>query len=91
MKAVKRDQSVSMHDFLEGNARRYEEIKHLRDRVTFVGSSYARASYTVRLDDETRPLTDNDLVVLCDRGNGCFGGAVESRFGDDVRVDVYTD
>jgi hypothetical protein len=92
VKAVKHDQNVSMHEFLEGNARRYEEIEHLRDRVTYDGSSYARSSYRVRLDDETRLLTDHDLVVLCDQGNACFGGAVESsRFGDDVRVDVYTD
>jgi len=76
---------------LQANADRYEEIKHLRDRVEIAGSSYARASYRVRLDDVTRELSDQDLIVLCDRGNACFGGHVGFRSHDSVAVDVYTD
>ena len=76
---------------LKANADRFEEIKHLGDRVERTGSHYARTSYRVKLDDETRKLSDHDLVVLCDDGNACFGGHVGSRFGDAVAVDVYTD
>ncbi|MFG3639099.1 hypothetical protein ACGF3C_02345 [Micromonospora sp. NPDC047762] len=76
---------------LKANAERYEEIKHLRDRVETAGSSYARASYRVHLDEATRDLSDQDLIVLCDRGNACFGGHVGFRSRDSVAVDVYTD
>jgi hypothetical protein len=88
---VRRDSSLSMHDYLEANAKRYQEIKHLADRVKFVSSGYAHKMLTVRLDDETKVLSDLDLVVLCDGGNACFGGAVGARFGESVSVEVYTD
>lgn len=76
---------------LRRNAERYAEIEHLRDRITDRKSGYAHCDYTVRLDDETRRLTNDDLVLLCDQGNACFGGHVNHRFGDFASVTVYTD
>jgi hypothetical protein len=71
-------------------AERYSEIKHLADRVKRTATSYARNTYRVRLDDETRALTNDDLLLLCDGGNACFGGNVR-RLGDSASVDIYTD
>jgi len=76
---------------LKANAEWYEANKGLAEnRVKFVRSGYAHAIYSVVLDDQTRPLTDHDLVVLCDRGNACFGGSVR-RGINTATVEVYTD
>jgi hypothetical protein len=76
---------------LRRNAERFEEIKHLMDRVTWIGASYARQRYTVKLDEATSKLSDHDLIVLCDDGNACFGGEVGTRSGGSAPVAVYTD
>ncbi|MFG2165536.1 hypothetical protein [Micromonospora chersina] len=76
---------------LRRNAERYEEIKHLGDRACHSTSRYAETVYEVVMDDETRKLSDHDLIVLCDRGNACFGGAIRSPRGRTVTVAVYTD
>ncbi|MEU4779247.1 hypothetical protein [Micromonospora sp. NPDC023633] len=77
--------------FLRRNTERYEEIKHLSNRVSRTATRYAEAIYEVVMDDETRALSDHDLVVLCDDGNACFGGAVRSPRDRTVTVAVYTD
>lgn len=83
------DEAFAAH--LRNKALRYEEIKHLGDRVESLGASHARACYQVKLDEDTEDLSDKDLIILCDRGNGCFGGHVHTRGGDSVLVDIYTD
>jgi len=81
-----------MQSFLEGNFARYQEIKHLREgRVRRTSTGYAHVVYAVVVDDETRQLSNKDLVILCDEGNACFGGKVRSRSGEEATVEVYTD
>lgn len=79
-----------MAAFLRANADRYRQIEHLRERVEPAGSSYGRTSYRVVLDSASHGLSDNDLIVLCDQGNACFGGRVE-RGATHAIVDVFTD
>lgn len=76
---------------LRRNAERFEEIKHLVNRVTRISNGYARTTYNVVLDEETSKLSDHDLIVLCDDGNACFGGNVGIRSGGSAPVAVYTD
>lgn len=81
-----------MAAFQRGNFERYQEIKHLREgRVRRTGGGYAHTLYAVVIDDETRALSNDDLVILCDEGNACFGGVVRSRAGKEATVEVYTD
>jgi hypothetical protein len=76
---------------LAANAERYKQIKHLGDRVNRTATRYAETVYEVVMDEATSTLSDHDLIVLCDGGNACFGGAIRSPRGRTVTVAVYTD
>ena len=62
-------------------------------RVDVVNSAYGRRNHRVMLsaDDELRELNDEDLKILCDSGNVCYGGEVTSRSEDVAHVSIYTD
>ena len=80
-----------MEEKLRRNADRYAQIKHLSNRVERESTGYAHVIYKVRQDDEVRALSSQDLILLADGGNACFGGKVLSRAGEHARVEVYTD
>lgn len=59
-------------------------------------SGYGQNTIVARLTPGEQALTDAQLVVLADHGNGCFGGRVERQHGlrterTYAQIVVYTD
>ena len=68
-----------MSKFEEAMARRgvrYDAIKHLRDKFEWTRrSNYAQFEFTATTTDpEARSLSADDVALLADHGNLCFGG-----------------
>lgn len=68
-----------MSKFEEAMARRgvrYDAIKHLRDKFEWARrSNYAQFEFTATTTDpEARSLSADDVALLADGGNLCFGG-----------------
>jgi len=77
-------------DELAKNVRkRYEEVKHLESLIQIESVSHGYASTTYR---GTCPegITEEDLAIILDRGNLCFGGHCEIRNGHFVCT-IYED
>lgn len=74
----------------EERRQRYEQIKHLRNEmIRSVSPQYGRTIYKGILKPEWK-LSDLDILLVCDRGNTCFGGTVE-RTTDSFKAEVYVD
>lgn len=70
------------------NAERWKEIgSRRRDLVESLGPSVGRANYRCKTAPDLSP---NDLAILCDEGNVCFGAVVDIA-GDTARVTIWTD
>lgn len=61
---------------MKRNSVRYEAIKHLRSKFEWTRrSSYAKFEFTATTTDpEARSLSAEDVALLADYGNLCFGG-----------------
>ena len=61
---------------MKRNSIRYNEIKHLWGKFEWKRrSNYAQFEYTATTTDpEARSLSADDVALLADRGNLCFGG-----------------
>ena len=69
---------------------RYEEIKHLADKMSIKRTpAYAHTKCSGELIEDVE-LSNLDILLLCDRGNTCFGGEVY-RYGKTFTASVYTD
>lgn len=67
------------------NAESYKAISHLRNKDHVdIGStpSYGKTNFSGTLNsDEARALTNQQILLIADRGSLCFGGSI-SRHGD---------
>lgn len=61
----------------------YNEIKD-KAKVKYVGSSYANRKYEVINNPDG--LTDDELALICDGGNLCFGYRMEGGY-----IVIHTD
>ncbi|MDQ7790051.1 MAG: hypothetical protein RDU41_08365, partial [Clostridia bacterium] len=68
--------------------KRYEQLNKDSIRIQSTTPRFAHTVYTGELLD--KDLTELDILLLCDRGNTCFGGVVE-RDGTRFVATVYTD
>ena len=61
---------------MKRNSIRYNEIKHLCGKFEWKRrSNYAQFEYTATTTDpEARSLSAEDVAILADHGNLCFGG-----------------
>ena len=61
---------------IKRNSIRYNAIKHLRCKFKWTRRpSYAKFEYTATTTDpEARSLSAEDVAILADYGNLCFGG-----------------
>lgn len=61
---------------MKRNSIRYDAIKHLRGKFEWMRRpSYAKFEYTATTTDpEARSLSAEDVALLADHGNLCFGG-----------------
>ena len=61
---------------MKRNSIRYNAIKHLRSKFEWTRrASYAKLEYTATTTDpEARSLSAEDVALLADHGNLCFGG-----------------
>ena len=61
---------------MKRNSIRYNEIKHLSGKFEWTRhNSYAKFEYTATTTDhEARSLSADDVALLADHGNLCFGG-----------------
>lgn len=67
---------------------RYEAIKgRRRELVEAMGPTVGAAHYWCRTSLDLSP---EDLAILCDQGNVCFGAIVDI-VGDSARVTIWTD
>ncbi len=71
---------------------RYEQLASLHEQIPRGWSEVGRKVFELQTSEDTRlaGLSDWDLLLLCDGGNGCYGGRVE-RMPLKTRVVVYTD
>jgi hypothetical protein len=72
---------------------RYMELGGDTTRAKIITGSamhYHRNSYTVTVPS-TMEFTLLDILVLCDRGDTCFGGYVVDKGDRNFTVGVYTD
>lgn len=62
----------------KANVRYFEQIKHLRSKVHISFSTYpqyARTTFSGELlSEEAQALTADEILLLMDQGNLCFGG-----------------
>lgn len=76
------------------NMSEYEKIKHLRSKehMDFTGkASYACHEFSgTLLSDEAKALSNDQILLLMDTGNLCFGGKIR-RNGDRFFGKYYTD
>ena len=68
---------------------RYNEIKHMRGIISKVSPQYGQTCYYGNLGEYT--LTKEDIAILCDEGNVCFGASVEINSNKDFYCIIYTD
>ena len=61
----------------------YNEIKD-KAKVKWISSGYAKAVYQVISNPEN--LTNDQLALICDRGNLCFGYRMTGN-----QITIYTD
>ena len=61
---------------MKRNSTRYNAIKHLANKFEWTRRpSYAKFEYTATTTDtEARSLSAEDVAILADHGNLCFGG-----------------
>lgn len=61
---------------IKRNSVRYDAIKHLRDKFEWTRRyNYAQFAFTATTTDpEARSLSAEDVAILADHGNLCFGG-----------------
>lgn len=66
----------SFEENMKRNSVRYNAIKHLRSKFEWTRrSSYAKFEFTATTTDpEARSLSAEDVALLADDGNLCFGG-----------------
>ena len=82
---------------MKRNSIRYDAIKHLRGKFEWTRrTSYAKFEYTATTTDpEARSLSAEDVAILADHGNLCFGGrGFNKREAGDKTIFygvVYTD
>jgi hypothetical protein len=83
------------HSIGERRRRRYEEIKDCPKTIKILGSSVGYASTVYVGEVYNEELSDEDILILCDKGNTCFGGVVSRGKDSQGRVTfkakVYTD
>lgn len=76
------------------NRSEYEKIKHLRtkEHMEYTGQScYAHNKFRGKLiSDEAKQLTNDQILLIMDSGNLCFGGEI-SRSGDNFSGRYNTD
>ena len=83
------------HSIGERRRKRYEEIKDCPKTIKILSSyvGYASRKYVGEVYNED--LSDEDILILCDKGNTCFGGVVSRGKDSQGRVTfeakVYTD
>lgn len=69
-------------------AARYEQIKERRrEIVQALGPTVGASHYRCKVVPD---LTPEDLAILCDEGNCCFGAVVVIS-GDTAKVTIWTD
>ena len=69
---------------------RYGQLKHYRNQVVKnITPMYGMTKYSVRVP-EGLALSPEDLAILCDDGNTCFGATVDFH-GREGIVTIFTD
>lgn len=71
---------------------RHKEIQHLRESMEIKKSpQYGKNTFTGKLNsDEARALSEEDIALIADHGNLCFGGNC-TKSGDTFTGCYYTD
>ena len=71
---------------------RYKEIQHLSPSMEIKKeSTYGRNNFRGTLKtDELKALSEEDITLICDHGNLCFGGNC-TKSGDTFTGCYYTD
>jgi hypothetical protein len=61
----------------ERRQKRFEELKPWREKIIReVNPQYGKTVYRGRIPEGCPILTDEDIAIVCDSGNCCFGGSV---------------
>lgn len=83
------------HSIGERRRKRYEELKDCPKTIKILSSSVGYTSRTYVGEVYNEDLSDEDILILCDKGNTCFGGVVWRSKDSQGRVTfeakVYTD
>lgn len=68
----------------------FKRLKYLRPQIIKnVNPMYGMTKYSVRVPEGVA-LSDEDIAIICDDGNTCFGASVD-RSGREAIVTIFTD
>ena len=71
---------------------RYHEIKDLIQYVTVNKTpAYAHTKFIATVTEEAKDLSEEDILIIADHGNLCFGGHCDKISDDSFRGSYCTD